>query len=207
MKTICAWAVWVLVFGVAAGSAQAAGVSVTTGAGAGLHHENFDAAATGAVSSFGGSYGSPANTMTITANIVGDLWDPTTFTITSGPDRALQIASGTILTIEFGLDQTYFGMQWTPLEEFAFGAVTFWDGGTQVAQFGSDAWDSALYANFTTAPGAKFDRVTIEAALYDGAIDDLAFGVRVAPTPLPAAFGMFGIAILGMGVLGMRRPS
>lgn len=110
------------------------------------------------------------------------------------------------VTLHLTGDMKYFGMLWGTVDSYNTIAFYTDDGATLVASFtGSDFIDPAggtdvVYANFWAA-GGTFDTVvfttTQEAFEFDN--------VRVAATPLPAALGLFGSAIVGMGALGLRR--
>ena len=108
------------------------------------------------------------------------------------------------VTLQLTGDMTYFGMLWGTVD--SYNTISFYDGATLVGSFtgtdvlpGADG-SSVVYANFW-ANGGTFDTVvfttTSEAFEFDN--------VRVAATPLPAALGLFGSAIVGMGALGLRR--
>lgn len=108
------------------------------------------------------------------------------------------------VTLHLTGDMVYFGMLWGTVD--SYNTIEFYDGATLVGSFTGSAVDSGadgtavVYANFWAADGT-FDsvvfRTTQEAFEFDN--------VRVAPTPLPAALGLFGSAIVGMGALGLRR--
>lgn len=114
------------------------------------------------------------------------------------------IAGGTGLTFTFAVPGRYFGLLWGTVD--GFNSITFLDGDQELATFtGFDLQEepdhvSAIYANFF-AVGGTFTSVVLNSS-EDGFEFD---NVRVAATPLPAALGLFGIAIAGMGALGMRR--
>lgn len=108
------------------------------------------------------------------------------------------------VTLSLGSDMTYFGLLWGTVD--SYNTIAFYSGETLVAAFtGSDILAGAdgtatVYANFW-ANGGTFDTVvftsTAEAFEFDN--------VRVAATPLPAALGLFGSALLGLGAMGIRR--
>lgn len=108
------------------------------------------------------------------------------------------------VTLHLTGDMTYFGLLWGTVD--SYNTISFYDGETLVGSFtGTDVLPGAdgtsvVYANFW-AHGGTFDTVvfttTQEAFEFDN--------VRVAATPLPAALGLFGSAIVGMGALGLRR--
>lgn len=114
------------------------------------------------------------------------------------------ISGGNSLTFSFAAPATYFGLLWGTVDDF--NTITFYDGADMIASFtGSDLLDppdatSAIYANFF-ADGGTFTSVTLTSSADSFEFDN----VRVAATPLPAALGLFGSAIVGMGALGLRR--
>lgn len=106
-------------------------------------------------------------------------------------------------------DMQYFGLLWGTVD--SYNTISFYDGATLVASYtGSDiaakagvvdTGSAVVYANFWADAGETFDRVVFESSQNSFEFDN----VRVAPTPLPAALGLFGSAIAGMGALGLRR--
>lgn len=114
------------------------------------------------------------------------------------------IPAGGVLSLTFSTPGYYFGLLWGTVD--GFNSITFFDGGQEIATFtGFDLQESpdhtsAIYANFY-ATGGTFTSVAFFTT--DGAFEF--DNVRVAPTPLPAALGMFGVAVVGMGALGLRR--
>jgi hypothetical protein len=124
----------------------------------------------------------------------------------SGPpgNHYVAIYEGNTLTFTFSAPATYFGLLWGTVD--GFNSITFLDGGEELATFtGFDLQDepdhvSAIYANFF-ADGGAFTSVVLHSSEDAFEFDN----VRVAATPLPATLGLFGIAIAGMGALGMRR--
>lgn len=116
----------------------------------------------------------------------------------------IAIQGGTSLTFTFAGPATYFGLLWGTVDDF--NTATFYDGDTVVGTFtGSDILNppdglSAVYANFFAVDGT-FTSVVLTSGGNSFEFDN----VRVAATPLPAALGLFGVAVAGMGVFGVRR--
>ena len=137
--------------------------------------------------------------------IVSNDPDPT-FVLGTGEvgNHFVGIPGGTALTFTFDAPINYFGMLWGTVD--AFNTATFYDGTDVIASFtGTDLLDppdatSAIYANFF-ADGGSFTSVVLTSSEDSFEFDN----VRVAATPLPAALGLFGSAIIGMGALGLRR--
>jgi len=106
------------------------------------------------------------------------------------------------------LDQsaTSLGLLWGTID--SYNTIEFWNDGVLVQSFtGSqiaalagvvDTGSAVAYANFS---GAVFDQVRFLTTSNSFEFDN----IRVAPTPLPAALGLFGSAIVGMGAFGLRR--
>lgn len=114
------------------------------------------------------------------------------------------VPGGSSLTFTFAGPATYFGMLWGTVDDF--NTATFYDGDTVVGTFsGADLLDppdgvSAIYANFYAVDGT-FTSVVLSSGGNSFEFDN----VRVAATPLPAALGLFGLAVTGMGAFGLRR--
>lgn len=114
------------------------------------------------------------------------------------------ISGGSSLTFTFTGPASYLGFLWGTVDDF--NTATFYDGDTVVGSFsGADLLDppdgvSAIYANFY-AVGGTFTSVVLASGGNSFEFDN----VRVAATPLPAALGLFGMAVAGMGVLGVKR--
>lgn len=109
------------------------------------------------------------------------------------------------VTLHLTGDMTYFGLLWGTVD--SYNTISFYDGETLVGSFtGSDVLpdtvdtNAVVYANFW-AHGGTFDTVVFTSTSNSFEFDN----VRVAATPLPAALGLFGSAIVGMGALGLRR--
>jgi len=110
------------------------------------------------------------------------------------------------VTLHLTGDMTYFGMLWGTVDNY--NTISFYDGetlvgsftGTQVLPGATGGVSDVVYANFW-AHGGTFDTVVFTSTQEAFEFDN----VRVAATPLPAALGLFGSAIVGMGALGLRR--
>jgi hypothetical protein len=163
-------------------------------------YQDFDAYAPGTYSSL--SWGP----VTLAADpLVSNDPDPN-FVLGTGEagNHFVGISGGNALTFSFSAPATYFGLLWGTVDDF--NTITFYDGADVVASFtGTDLLDppdatSAIYANFFANDGT-FTSVTLTSDSNSFEFDN----VRVAATPLPAALGLFGSAIVGMGVMGLRR--
>ncbi len=183
--------------------AEATTVSLVTGvlnAPSDALYQDFDSFAPGTYSSL--SWGS----VTLAADpFVSNDPDPN-FVLGTGEvgNHFVGIPGGSALTFTFAAPANYFGLLWGTVD--SFNTMTFYDGDTAIASFtGTDLLDppdstSAIYANFF-ADGGTFTSVTLTSSADSFEFDN----VRVAATPLPAALGLFGSAIVGMGALGLRR--
>lgn len=106
-------------------------------------------------------------------------------------------------------DMQYFGLLWGTVD--SYNTISFYNDGMLVASYTgtqiaglagiSDGGTAVVYANFWAGAGEVFDTVVFASSSNSFEFDN----VRVAPTPLPAALGLFGSAIAGMGALGLRR--
>ena len=109
------------------------------------------------------------------------------------------------VTLSLGGDKTYFGLLWGSVD--SYNTIAFYSGSTLIASYtGTDVLAGAdgsatIYANFWAAAGTTFDTVVFTSADEAFEFDN----VRVAATPLPAALGLFGSAIVGLGAFGIRR--
>ncbi len=189
--------------GFAVAPAEATTVSLVTGvlnAPSGALYQDFDGYAPGTYSSL--SWGP----VTLAADpLVTNDPDPT-FVLGTGEvgNHFVGISGGSSLTFTFAQPTTYIGFLWGTVDDF--NTATFYDGDTVVGTFtGTDLLNppdatSAIYANFF-ADGGAFTSVTLSSSGNSFEFDN----VRVAATPLPAAVGLFGVAIAGLGLLGMRR--
>lgn len=189
--------------GFAATPAEATTISLVTGvlnAPADALYQDFDGYAPGTYSSL--SWG-PV-TLAVDPEVSND--PSPDFVLGTGEvgNHFIGISGGNALTFTFDAPATYFGMLWGTVDDY--NTATFYDGATEVASFtGSDLLNppdatSAIYANFF-ASGGTFTSVTLSSSADSFEFDN----VRVAATPLPAALGLFGSAIVGMGALGLRR--
>ncbi len=187
----------------AATPAEATTVSLVTGvlnAPSGALYQDFDDYAPGSYSSL--TWG-PV-TLAADANVTND--PSPQFVLGTGEvgNHFVGISGGTSLTFTFAQPTTYIGFLWGTVDDF--NTATFYDGDTVVGTFtGTDLLNppdatSAIYANFF-ADGGAFTSVTLSSSGNSFEFDN----VRVAATPLPAALGLFGSAIVGMGALGLRR--
>lgn len=163
-------------------------------------YQDFDAMTPGTYSSL--TWGP----VTLAADpIVSNDPDPT-FVLGTGEkgNHFVGIPDGRSLTFTFNAPATYIGLLWGTVD--GSNTATFYDGDVEVGSFtGTDILDppdatSAIYANFF-ANGGTFTSVVLTSSEDSFEFDN----VRVAATPLPAALGLFGSAIIGMGALGLRR--
>lgn len=163
-------------------------------------YQDFDSYASGVYPSI--SWG-PVK-LAVDANVVDDATGVYVLGTGEIGNEYVAIPGGTSLTFSFAGPATYFGMLWGTVDDF--NTATFYDGDTVVGTFtGSDLLDppdgvSAIYANFYAVDG------TFTSVVLTSGADSFEFdNVRVAATPLPAALGLFGMAVAGMGVFGLRR--
>lgn len=111
------------------------------------------------------------------------------------------------LTLTGGMQ--YFGLLWGTVD--SYNTISFYNDGVLVASYTgsqiaglagiSDGGTAVVYANFWASAGEVFDSVVFASTSNSFEFDN----VRVAATPLPAALGLFGSGIIGMGALGLRR--
>lgn len=124
----------------------------------------------------------------------------------AGTGSYVYVTADTSVTLTLGSDMKYLGFLWGTVD--AFNTLAFYDGETLIGSVitGADVLppgdgETAVYANFYAHEGT-FNRVVF------GSVGQNSFefdNVRVAPTPLPAALGLFGLAVAGFGAFGMRR--
>lgn len=131
---------------------------------------------------------------------IGDSWIPTPFTVAGdAANHYVSLAVGTALFLEFDEPLTYFGVGGVGGANVEASFEFYTDHGlVPVAEFGPET--ASVYANFFAAPGTTFDYVRI-VAWNPVTFDTL----RVAAVPLPAAAGLFAVALLGIGGVGVRR--
>lgn len=190
-------------FGFAAAPAHAVSINLTTGvlnAPSDVVYQDFDSYAPGTYSEL--SWG-PVK-LTADANVVGEANGFYVLGTGEIGNEYVGIPGGSSLTFTFAGPATYFGLLWGTVDDF--NTATFYNGDTVVGTFsGSDVLDppdatSAVYANFFAVDGT-FTSVVLTSSGNSFEFDN----VRVAATPLPAALGLFGLAVTGMGAFGLRR--
>ena len=113
------------------------------------------------------------------------------------------------VTLTLAGDMQYFGLLRGTIDNY--NTISFYNDGVLVASYTGtdiaalagvpDTGSAVVYANFWASAGEVFDTVVFASTQNSFEFDN----VRVAPTPLPAALGLFGSAIVGMGAFGLRR--
>lgn len=186
-----------------AAPAEAAYVGVATGAGwtpSGALSEDFNSFANGYYLHLDTAVGDMYNLKLSDADVPG-----VHVLGATGQDGYVYATRNWGIALTLDAPAKYFGMLWGTVDDY--NKIVFMDGLSIVGVFdGSDIvadpnGTTAVYANFY-AHGGTFDKVIF----YSYGQNSFEFdNIRVAATPLPAALGLFGMAVAGFGLFGARR--
>jgi hypothetical protein len=109
----------------------------------------------------------------------------------------------------------YFGLYWGSLD--AYNSIHFYDGGSLVGSYdgaeiypllangGQSSWASNRYVNFLFTEGDFFDRIVLVSTNWAFESDNHAFGNITTSVPEPGTLAMFGLGLMGLGVVARRR--
>ena len=109
----------------------------------------------------------------------------------------------------------YFGLYWGSLD--AYNAIHFYNGGSLVGAYdgtdiyplmangGQSSWASNRYVNFLFTEGDFFDRIVLVSTNWAFESDNHAFGNITTSVPEPGTLAMFGLGLMGLGVVARRR--
>lgn len=131
----------------------------------------------------------------------------------AGTGAYAYVTAGTSITLTLASDMKYLGLLWGTVDDY--NTIAFYDGDTLIGSLanpgaaisGADVLppgdgETAIYANFYAHEGT-FNRVVFSSAANSFEFDN----IRVAPTPLPAALALFGLAVATVGAFGRRRAA
>ena len=123
----------------------------------------------------------------------------------TGEDGYVYATKNWAIGLTLDAPAAYFGMLWGTVD--TYNKIVFFDGLDVVGVFNGDDivadpdGTGAVYANFY-AHGGTFDKVLF----FSYGANSFEFdNIAVAPTPLPATLGLFGVAVAALGGLGARR--
>ncbi len=109
----------------------------------------------------------------------------------------------------------YFGLYWGSLD--AYNSIHFFNGGSLVGSYsgadisplmangGQSSWASNRYVNFLFTEGDFFDRIVLVSTNWAFESDNHAFGNITTAVPEPGTLAMFGLGLMGLGVVARRR--
>jgi hypothetical protein len=109
----------------------------------------------------------------------------------------------------------YFGLYWGSLD--TYNSIHFYNGGALVGSYdggdispllangGQSSWASNRYVNFLFTEGDFFDRIVLVSTNWAFESDNHAFGNITTSVPEPGTLAMFGLGLMGLGVVARRR--
>ena len=109
----------------------------------------------------------------------------------------------------------YFGLYWGSLD--LYNSIHFYDGGSLIGSYngadifsllangGQSSWASNRYVNFLFTDGDLFDRIVLVSTNWAFESDNHAFGNVTTSVPEPGTLVMFGLGLLGLGMMARRR--
>ena len=74
-----------------------------------------------------------------------------------------------------------------------------------MANGGQSSWASNRYVNFLFTEGDFFDRIVLVSTNWAFESDNHAFGNITTSVPEPGTLAMFGLGLMGLGVVARRR--
>ena len=111
----------------------------------------------------------------------------------------------------------YFGLYWGSLD--LYNSIHFYSGGSLVGSYdggdiypllangGQSSWASNRYVNFLFTHGDFFDRIVLVSTNWAFESDNHAFGNIPTSVPEPGTRAMFGLGLMGLGVMARRRQA
>ncbi|HET9444735.1 MAG TPA: PEP-CTERM sorting domain-containing protein [Steroidobacteraceae bacterium] len=111
----------------------------------------------------------------------------------------------------------YFGLYWGSLD--LYNSIHFYSGGSLVGSYdggdiapllatgGQSSWASNRYVNFLFTDGDLFDRIVLVSTNWAFESDNHAFGNIAAAVPEPGTLAMFGLGLMGLGGMALRRQA
>jgi hypothetical protein len=111
----------------------------------------------------------------------------------------------------------YFGLYWGSLD--LYNSIHFYDGGSLVGSYsgadifslmangGQSSWASNRYVNFLFTDGDLFDRIVLVSTNWAFESDNHAFGNATTAVPEPGTLAMFGLGLIGLGMMARRRQA
>jgi hypothetical protein len=109
----------------------------------------------------------------------------------------------------------YFGLYWGSLD--TYNSIHFYNGGALVGSYdggdispllangGQSSWASNRYVNFLFTEGDFFDRIVLVSTNWAFESDNHAFGNITNSVPEPGTLAMFGLGLMGLGMMARRR--
>lgn len=109
----------------------------------------------------------------------------------------------------------YFGLYWGSLD--LYNSIHFYDGASLLGSYngadifsllangGQSSWASNRYVNFLFTEGDLFDRIVLVSTNWAFESDNHAFGNVTTSVPEPGTLVMFGLGLMGLGVMARRR--
>ncbi len=111
----------------------------------------------------------------------------------------------------------YFGLYWGSLD--LYNSIHFYDGASLIGSFngadifslmangGQSSWASNRYVNFLFTDGDLFDRIVLVSTNWAFESDNHAFGNVTTSVPEPGTLAMFGLGLIGLGMMARRRQA
>ena len=111
----------------------------------------------------------------------------------------------------------YFGLYWGSLD--LYNSIHFYDGGSLVGSYsgadifslmangGQSSWASNRYVNFLFTEGDLFNRIVLVSTNWAFESDNHAFGNVTTSVPEPGTLAMFGLGLIGLGMMARRRQA